>query len=58
MEENVCENHHLNDNDLPAAIRRQLVKEDDILNQIIEDFDHEYEGTDPVIDAARIYMQI
>lgn len=58
LEENVCENHHLNDNDLPAAIRRQLVKEDDILNQIIEDFDHEYEGTDPVIDAARIYMQI
>ena len=70
LEENVCENHHLNDNDLPAAIRRQLVKEDDILNQIIEDFDHEYKriwglnilgiyfGTDPVIDAARIYMQI
>jgi len=58
LEENVCENYHLNDNDLPAAIRRQLVKEDDILNQIIEDFDHEYEGTDPVIDAARIYMQI
>ena len=35
-----------------------MEKENQVLDQILEEFDMDYEGTDPVIDAARIYKKI
>lgn len=45
----------MDDDDLPPVIRQQIENENKVLDDILEGFDHEYEGTDPVIDAARIY---
>ena len=58
LEENVVEQRKIDDQDLPNAIRKQIVKENEVLDQILEEYDHDYEGTDPVIDAARIYKKI